>query len=361
MISLLLQYLDIYSARLRRRPPKTLPILLIWVTDRCNLRCQMCGDQWRTDPQQIRPLMTLDEIARIIEGARQLKTVVVSITGGEPLLHPEIVEILKLIANAGISANLCTNGTLLTDEMVGRLTGTHLKSISVSLDSPTPDDHDRIRGKEGAFLAAVNGIRLLRKNMPKLTININCTVTHRNFHALSKVAELAAELDCAKISFAPIHTNLQHKDKPKELFEGMIFAPNELAELSKELLDAAALAKAKGLRTSSRPFLHGIPRLYLEPLKQHTCYAGYASCSISPWGDVAPCVGMDSSLSVRDQSLNEIWRSGAFQDLRNKVDLCATPCWDTTNAEIAIRFSPAGIFWTMANMWREFRTYSRPE
>lgn len=358
LLSRLRQYLDIRYSRLRHRPPETLPILLLWVTDRCNLRCRMCGDQWRADLQQVRPTLSLAEIARIIEGARRLRTLVISITGGEPLLHPQIVEILSLISQAGIGANLCTNGTLLTEELVARLGKTSLKSISISLDSPNPADHDRIRGREGAFVAATNGIRLLRKALPKLPININCTVTRRNFHDLKEMVKLAAELGCTKISFAPVHTNLQHKEKPKELFEGLLFTPEEVTELSRELAETADLARSQGLGTSSRPFLRGIPRLYLESPPRQTCYAGYASCSISPWGDVAPCVDMASTLNVRDLPLPEIWRSAAFQELREHVDLCATPCWDTTNAEIAIRFSPAGLFGALGSVWRELRTYA---
>ncbi len=321
----------------------------------------MCGDQWRIDLQQVRPLLTVEEVGQLVEGARRLKTLVISITGGEPLLHPQIVEILNLIARAGISANLCTNGTLLTDELVGRLAGTSLKSISVSIDSPHPDEHDRIRGREGAFQAAIDGIRRLRKAMPELPVNINCTVTRRNFRTLKELVRLAAELGCAKISFAPVHTNLQHKDKPKELFEGMIFAPDDLGELTRELKEVAELAMSTGIRTSSRPFLRGIPRLYAEPLHWQTCYAGYASCSISPWGDVAPCVDMASSLNIRDLPLEEIWRSASFQELREKVDRCATPCWDTTNAEIAIRFSPVGLFGALGSIWRDLRTYAGPK
>lgn len=358
MFSRLLQYLDIRSSRFQHRAPGTLPIILLWVTDRCNLRCRMCGDQWRIDLQRVRPLLTLDEIARIVEGARRLKTLVISLTGGEPLLHPQIIEILKLIAKAGISANLCSNGTLLTDDLVGQLAGTSLKSISISIDSPNPDDHDRIRGREGAFQAAVSGIRRLRQAMPELPININCTVTRRNFRDLRAIVELAAELGCAKISFAPVHTNLQHKDKPKELFEGMLFASDDLVALTRELKEVAELARAKGIRTSSRAFLQGIPRLYSEPLHWQTCYAGYASCSISPWGDVAPCVDMASALNIRERPLEEIWHSAPFQELREKVDLCATPCWDTTNAEIAIRFSPAGLLGSLSSIWRDLRTYA---
>jgi len=358
MLSRFVQYLDILYSRHRHRAPGSLPVLLLWVTDQCNLRCRMCGDQWRIDLQHVRPLLTVAEIGRIVEGARRLKTLVVSITGGEPLLHPQIIEILNLIAHAGISANLCTNGTLLTDDLVARLAGTSLKSISISLDSPNPGDHDRIRGREGAFQAAVSGIRRLRQAMPELTVNINCTVTRKNFRDLKEMITLAAELGCAKISFAPVHTNLQHKEKPKELFEGMIFTPGELAELTRELEEAAKLAAAVGIRTSSRPFMRGIPRLYADPSPRQTCYAGYASCSISPWGDVAPCVDMVSTLNVRDQPLDEIWRSVPFQGLREEVDRCASPCWDTTNAEIAIRFSPAGLFGALGSTWRDLRTYT---
>ncbi|MBU0673507.1 MAG: radical SAM protein [Proteobacteria bacterium] len=359
MLNRLWQYLDIRQSRYRQRPPASLPILLFWVTDRCNLRCRMCGDQWRVELQHDRSPLTMPEISRVIDSARRLKTLIISLTGGEPLLHPGIFDILDLIRNAGISANMCTNGTLLTEDLVKRLARTSLKSISVSLDGPGEEEHDHVRRHRGAFQATTNGIRLLKEAMPQLMVNINCTVTRRNFQELQKMVELTSRLGCNKISFAPVHTNLQHKEKPLELFQGQLFAPEDMVLLQRELENVVNLANSKGIRTSSRPFLRGIPRLYLESPAQHTCYAGYASAALSPWGDLAPCVDMASSLNVRDMPLEEIWKSSAFQGLRDQVDRCRTPCWDTTNAEIAIRFSAAGLFGELATLRREIMTYGK--
>lgn len=350
MLSILFRYIDIRLSRFLRRPPRTLPIILLWVTDRCNLRCRMCGDQWRADQQLARQTLSLAELERIVQAARRLRTMIISITGGEPLLHPDIYRLLDLIRAAGIAAHMCTNGTLLTAERVAKLARTSLKSISISIDSSIPTVHDQLRGKEGAFQATVEGITRLRAAMPDLRININCTVSQVNVHDIAQMAQLVKDLGGDKISFAPIHTNLQHKHKPKEQFDGMVFPPDGLAELQGALAEVATISKKIGLRTSSARFLQGIPRTYLEPMRWHTCYAGYASCAISPWGDVSPCVDMDSSLNVHDRPLDEIWRSAAFHKLRQKVDGCRNPCWDTTNTEIAIRFSLAGIvqeFWTM--------------
>lgn len=359
MLSSLGRYLDIRLSRLGGRAPRTLPILLLWVTDRCNLKCRMCGDQWRADQHQARERLTLPEIEGVIAAARRLRTMIISLTGGEPLLHPHIDRILEQIREAGIAAHMCTNGTLLNEERVRRLARTSLKSISVSIDSPTPEVHDQLRGQEGAFRATANGIGLLRAAMPGLRININCTVSKVNVHSLTEMVRLTKELKCDKLNLGPIHTNLQHKHKPKEHFAGMVFTPNELSGLSEELDRASALAKELGVRTSSSRFLQGIPKAYTEPLRWHTCYAGYASVAVSPWGEVAPCVDMESTLNVRTMPLDQIWRSDAFQRLREQVDCCEDPCWDTTNTEIAIRFSLAGVLAELKTMLQDLSLYGR--
>jgi len=359
MLSPLVRYADIQLNRLLKRPPRTLPIILMWITERCNLRCRMCGDQWRADQQVARQTMSLTEIEPIVRAAGRLRTMIISLTGGEPLLHPDIYAILDLIRDEGIAAHMCSNGTLLDEERVARLARTSLKSISVSIDSSIPAVHDQLRGREGAFQATVAGIALLRKAMPELRININCTLSRVNFKNIVDMARLVKDLGCDKISFAPIHTNLQHKHKPKEQFDGMVFQADELTDLQEILTETSAVAKKIGLRTSSFRFLQGIPRIYIEPTRWHTCYAGYASCSISPWGDVSPCVDMDSRLNVRDVPLDEIWKSKAFQELRDRVDKCRNPCWDTTNTEIAIRFSVSGILAELKTVLQDLTTYTR--
>jgi len=359
MLSSLVRYADIQLSRLLKRPPRTLPIILLWVTERCNLRCRMCGDQWRADQQSSRQTLSLTEIEPIIQAAGRLRTMIISLTGGEPLLHPDIYAILDLIRAEGIAAHMCSNGTLLNEERVERLARTSLKSISVSIDSSLPAVHDQLRGREGAFQATVAGIGLLRSAMPELRININCTISKVNVKDIPEMVRLVKDLGCDKISFAPIHTNLQHKHKPKEHFDGMVFQADELAELQETVTEISVLAKKIGLRTSSSRFLQGIPRSYVEPMRWHTCYAGYASCAISPWGDVSPCVDMDSRLNVRALPLDEIWKSTAFQELRGKVDRCRNPCWDTTNTEIAIRFSLSGILAELKTVLQDLTIYTR--
>lgn len=359
MIRSIFSYLDIRLSRYLQRAPRTLPIILLWVTDRCNLRCRMCGDQWRADRQPSRQTLTLADIERICQAAARLRTMIISVTGGEPLLHPDIYAILQRIRDAGIAAHMCTNGTLLTAERVARLAGTGIKSVSVSIDSSTPQLHDQLRGKEGAFAETVAGIARLRAAMPELRINVNTTISKVNVGTIVDLVSLIKDLGCDKISLAPIHTNLQHKHKPKDEFAGMVFDPEELGALQAALDQVSAHAARIGVRTSSARFLRGIPRSFVEPMRWHTCYAGYASCAISPWGEVSPCVDMDSTLNVRAIALDEIWRSPEFQALRQKVESCRNPCWDTTNTEIAMRFSLTGVLGEVKAMIQDLTHYQR--
>ncbi|MBU1738365.1 MAG: radical SAM protein [Proteobacteria bacterium] len=352
------RYVDIRLSRSLRRPPKSLPILLLWITDRCNLRCAMCGDQWRAEQNADRQLLSFEDLENLVAAAKRLHTLVISITGGEPLLRPDIFRILKLIKEAGIAANICTNGTLLNEECVRKLTATSLKSISVSLDSGDALIHDTLRGKTGAFHSTVAGIKLLRKALPELSININCTISRKNFREMPEMVLLAADLGCNKISFAPIHTNLQHQHRPEEQFDDLIFSEEDLKELKGEIAGSKKLAAEKGIRTSSDIFLGSITDFYHEPLRWHDCYAGYASCAVSPWGEVSPCVDLPSTLDLHEKSLDTIWRSAEFQQLRNKVDSCAGRCWDTTNAEIAIRFTTAGLLGELWTILHDLKTYS---
>ena len=356
MLREILQFLNIKTSRIFHGRPGSLPILLLWITNECNLRCRMCGDKWCADTAPNSSL-TRNELFAIVDGARALDTMIISITGGEPLLHPDFFPLLEYIHQAGISANLCTNGTMLTEETVRRFQGTSLRSISVSLDSSEAEQHDFIRAKPNCFAESIQGIRLLKELAPGIKTTINFTISKANLNTLSEMISLARELRVDKVNFAPIHTNLQHRHKPKKLFKDLLLDENDIPVLRQELQKLKQLATKNDVRISSNIFLDGIPAFYTQPSRWHTCYAGYASCTISSGGQVSPCLDIPSSLNVRDMPLDKIWHSSEFQKLREKIDTCTIPCWDTTNTEIAIRFTVAGLLQEFSTIIGDILTY----
>src|SRR5215471_276155 len=102
---------------------------------RCNLACEYCNEF----DDFSKPVAT-ETMFRRIDKLGQLGTSVITISGGEPLLHPELDDIIRRIRHNGMIAGLITNGYLLTAERIQRLNKAGLEWLQISIDNVTPDD-----------------------------------------------------------------------------------------------------------------------------------------------------------------------------------------------------------------------------
>ena len=344
------------SYHLRARP-KHLPILLLFVTDLCNLRCRMCGVWEHAEPGGEGELST-DEWKAVIASGAKLRAAIVSFTGGEVLLRRDIFDLIEHAKRHRIATHVCTNGTLLDEGNVDRLRECGVGTVSVSIESATPQEHDYLRG-EGTFEKAVRGTRLLRERAPEIRVGINSLITAQNFRHMEAMIPFAESLGVHQLKFAPIHTNLQHRCKRREEFGDLVFHEDDLDELQAALEGLVRALGTTKLHTTSLPFLAGITDLYRRPPKTRRCYAGYAACAVNPQGRVGPCSDMLSQFSVREKPLEEIWASPGFHELRERVRQCDEACWDTTNAELSLRLqlrnwaSSGGIGY----IWRDLKFY----
>src|SRR3989475_7031487 len=102
---------------------------------RCNLACAYCNEYDDFSP----PVLT-DEMIRRIDRLANLKTAIVTISGGEPLMHPELEIIIRRIRYHGMIAGLITNGYLLTPKKIVALNEAGLEHLQISIDNIEPDD-----------------------------------------------------------------------------------------------------------------------------------------------------------------------------------------------------------------------------
>src|SRR5436190_16844587 len=104
-------------------------------TRRCNLACTYCNEY-----NDFSPPIPTDEMIRRIDRLAYLKTAIVTISGGEPLLHPEIEVIIKRIRHHGMIAGIITNGYLLTPKKIAALNEAGLDHLQISIDNVQPDE-----------------------------------------------------------------------------------------------------------------------------------------------------------------------------------------------------------------------------
>lgn len=179
------------------RSPGTLTLA---ITGACNLACQHCwvraGDV--SSPGDV-PLGT---VRRIVNEFAQLGGRAIRITGGEPLCHPDWLEIVDFCCSLGFAAvTLQTNAMLLKDEHLAFLRADDFPglSIQVSLDGASPRTHDLVRG-EGAFSCAWQGIELLVREGLASRISIFLTEMRHNLHEIPALLDLAAKMGITAVS-----------------------------------------------------------------------------------------------------------------------------------------------------------------
>lgn len=337
------------------RTPRYMPILLMFVTKHCNLRCKMCGVCEYDPTRDEQPEMNAEEWKAVLRSARNLGCSLVSITGGEPLLRPDIYELIRFARDLGMAVHLCSNGMLIDRESALRLRDADLNAISISIDSPTPEPHNSLRGP-GSFELAVQGVRLLRELAPDVQVGINCVITRLNHQGIAAMIPFAEETGAHQAKFAPIHTNLLHRRKRIEHYADLIFAQEDLESLDREIAALTAAAHQSHMMTTSPMFFAGMSELYRKPI-QFRCYAGYAACVVNPAGVVSPCCDTDGTLSVREQSLETIWRSPEMARMRETVHHCRSACWDSTNTELSLRLRPWSIIRDLLMTWRDVGFY----
>ncbi|MCR2044122.1 radical SAM/SPASM domain-containing protein [Anaerosalibacter massiliensis] len=162
--------------------------VVLELTYNCNNKCQYCynGEYKEND------LLSTEKIKEIIDESYKLGAMHLSITGGEPLLRNDLLEILRYGNEKKFYITLQTNGTLLTDDIARSLSNIRPINVAITLHSHDYRIHDEFTRRKGSYTEAINGIKLLKKyNIP---VTIRYVVTKKNFDGIDDYDKLAKEL-----------------------------------------------------------------------------------------------------------------------------------------------------------------------
>jgi MoaA/NifB/PqqE/SkfB family radical SAM enzyme len=345
------------------------------VTNLCNLRCKMCG-QWgetgifrhdglsasatdgKAEAARIRELIGLNRQLGLDDYRRLLDEVapfapIVSLFGGEPLLYPEILPLIREIKNRGLTCTVITNGGRL--EAVARdLVEAGIDSVAVSIDGP-PELHDRIRGQQGSFERAAAGIRALahwrRKLRRTLPMQIAIVpITELNMEAIGSALEALRRLPLDTINlglrwFVPEEAGARYEAVMRETFgvraeswKGFAFDNRAaFAAGSAPMTDLVRLLRALRTRrfldsTLSRPWVSFVPDVPPERVPEYfsdfsqtfghrLCPVAWYFAQVEPDGEVCFCGDFPDYFigNVRKQSFREIWTGEPAMKFREKL------------------------------------------
>ena len=158
-------------------------------TLRCNLRCRHCGSDCKVlSESRDMPLEDFLGVLRKVKAAGlDTHKIMVVVTGGEPLLRPDLEQCGKAFYDMEFPWGMVTNGFAMTEDKFRGLLASGLRSMTISLDG-LGEDHDWMRGVPGSFERAANAIRMACA-CPDISFDVVTCVTNRNYDKLSEIKE----------------------------------------------------------------------------------------------------------------------------------------------------------------------------
>ena len=286
---------------------------VVAVTYRCNSRCVMC-DIWKSDGDRERELAPRDY--------RWLPTSLrsINVSGGEPFLRDDIVEIVRVMHDRCQAARIVISTNGLQPERIEQAVAQMPEiAIRVSVDG-IGEAHDAVRGVPGAYDRAMETVERLRA-IGISDLGLAATATDSNVGDVTQVREKTKELGL-KFSVTAAHSS------PIFFGEHSVERPHtadsvrEMSDIMRDLLRGwrpIEWAKAYYVRGLIE-YIRGRPR-------RLPCRAGTDFFFLDPWGDVYPCnVGGTLIGNIRDGSFAQI-RRRAWTKVSQAVDACEVQCW----------------------------------
>lgn len=262
-------------------------------TNRCQAACVHCSAAFNM-AQKERQELTTDEFKKLIDQALNLGVVNVTLSGGEPLLREDILELIAHVDQDRANCMMFTNGALLTREMARRLNEAGIFSVMVSLDSPDEEEHDAMRACPGLFRKAVEGIRNLLEE--GVLAGISTYAGHENLKdgKLQQMMELGKELGIQELTvFDTVPTGRYLRSCDCMLTQEERDEMRRLTEMWRENPDYPLC----------------ISMAWINSPQGSGCFAANEQFYMTAWGDIGPCDFTPLSFgNVREEPLAAIWQ-----------------------------------------------------
>ena len=307
-------YLKLAHSPEAKTSERFVPLVMSWnVTRECNMKCSHC--YINATKKKLKNELTTQEAKNLMDQIHQVSTPLLILSGGEPLLRPDIFELISYGTKIGLKMGLGSNGSLIDEPVARKLKKAGIATVSISLDSNIATQHDEFRGVTGAWEKAVQACKALRKN--NILVQVNTTLTQQNYNQIDDIMSLAENIGVENFHLfflVPTGRGTKLTDISPEKYEEMItktFAKTANHKLNVRPSCAPQFMRiAKGMGLDMRQWIRG-------------CIAGQYYCRIYPNGDVTPCPYLPIKLgNIREKSFKEIWfNSKVFKDLRNPNSL----------------------------------------
>jgi AdoMet-dependent heme synthase len=308
------------------------PYVVSWnLTYRCNLACEHCyldaggTSLVKTENFADRSELGTEECYRVIDDIAAFAPECLTIlTGGEPLLRRDILDIVSRAAERGLWVVVGTNGVRISENVAARLAEAGARGLSLSLDALDPERHDRFRRVRGAWQNTVDGAGILKR--AGLPFIVQTTAGAHNLGELEAIADFAHERLAAKVwnlyFLVPTGRGQFVSDMTPAQYDGVLDALYRI----QQKYTGRMLVNAKCAPHYVKTVLQNgdvDARIRIYSGGAGGCPAGTHYMGIRPNGDVTPCPYLPVFAgSLRDTSLTDLWNtSELFTAIRRRASL----------------------------------------
>ena len=295
------------------------PVVVWNCTRRCNLSCAHCysASDNNPDPNEL----TGDEARTLIDDLAAFGSPVLLFSGGEPLLRPDILELIPYARDKGMRTVLSTNGTCITPALAKTLKETGLHYVGISLDAPTAEGNDKFRGLPGAYDKALAAIRNCLAAGVK--VGLRFTIHKDNADDIDATFDLIERENIPRVCFY----HLVSAGRGEEMKANMLPSEKTRQALDR-ILDRTAALHAAGKAVEVLTVDNHVdgPYLYLRLLREDPARAAevYKLLQMNGGngsGVAIGCVSWDGTVhpdqfwrdkilgNVRETPFSEIWTS----------------------------------------------------
>lgn len=286
----------------------------IELTYACNERCVHCYVPQLREAETRTELSTA-EVNGIVDDAASMGCMKVLVTGGEPTLRRDFLDICRHIVSKGLLLDVFTNALQIDDETFAGLVGLPLNSVSFSLYGGTPSFHDSITGISGSYEKSLRNI--LKFKCAGVDVFVKSILFNNHVDEYERLYDLGRQLNLTICPSTIILPSCNGRSN-----QGMMMDESSAQRyFGREIADKVAQGVLKA-------YPENISRSPESPI----CAAGLSSLSVNPFGDVMACNSLPVVLgNVRESSLSDIWenssklkriRSLKFSDMGSKCVAC---------------------------------------
>ncbi|MGD0056459.1 MAG: radical SAM protein [Methanomassiliicoccales archaeon] len=308
------------------------PFQVVWdVTNACNLKCQHCYAQaGKVSGDEL----THEEALRVVDKLATMGIPVLALSGGEPLVRPDILDIARRGADHGMYVSIATNGTLITKEKARRMKEAGVSYLQISVDGADAATHDNFRGIPGAFDKTIQGVK--NAVAEGFFVSVATTATKKNLTQIPKIIDLCDSLGVnwfMVYNFVPTGRGkliIENDLSPQEREDLLVMLFNKLKETDVEILTTAPQYARIALQNCGEGGPLVVPTHFSNPQVDGSlfsltefiggCGAGRFYMAIRANGNIEPCVFFPLRVgNVRTDDIEDIWRNNkVFAELRNK-------------------------------------------